>query len=159
MMVTDRDTDGTGSPTTPEPLRIRDWPGGTFDMQNYKFEDEALGLSGELYGNCPVQGDAKLRGHHLYFRARGSAWTCAIYLDRTHPAPENFAGSEPFEHDVFFDVDGVTGFVHCGEYGDEFDAGWMPYEEAERFIRTCAAAFVRRMSVGAPPPFNREQDL
>ncbi|HLJ64633.1 MAG TPA: hypothetical protein VKT70_11040 [Stellaceae bacterium] len=114
---------------------------------DYRIEDAALGLSGELYGNCPVQGEGTICGFYFYFRARGNAWSCEVVVNRAHPCPTNLAGYTDDQHDVFFECDGIVSFVHCGDYGEqEFDAGWMPYEDAERFIRACAAAFINKMA-------------
>ena len=110
---------------------------------SYTFSDETLGLSGVIGGNAPVQGEGRVFGYPFYFRARDKEWTCAIYLDRAHPFPENLAGAEPFDHEVFFVEWGIAGFVHCGE--DE-NASFIPYERAEQLIRTCAASFIKKMA-------------
>lgn len=81
------------------------------------FEATGAGLS-SIGGNCPVQGEGTVDGQHFYFRARGDSW-------QFHVAAT--------EADIF----GNPTFYTEGEYGDGFDAGWMPKHEAIGLIVKC----------------------
>ena len=111
----------------------------------YRINVPDLSLDGQLYGQCPVQGEGRIAGYYFYFRARGAHWTCAAYFDLANPEPSHFAGLEPDAHDQLFEVDGVSGYVHCGDYGSNFDAGYMPYEDAEYFVRIFARDFLTKL--------------
>lgn len=73
-------------------------------------------------GNCPVQAEGEIDSQRFYFRARGDAW-------QFHVAPTK---------DLIFD-DGA--FCIEREYGEGFEAGWMPKHEAIRFIVQGIAEF------------------
>lgn len=74
-----------------------------------------------LGGNCPVQAEGTIDGVPFYFRARHRHWGMGI-------------GGEPVCEPQWY---------RERPYGiGEFDAGYMPLEDAERFIRACAADFL-----------------
>lgn len=77
-----------------------------------------------LGGNCPVQGEGTVNGKPFYFRARGEHWTMGI-------------GGDPVGEPDWY----------CEEpYGSWPDAGWMPREEAEAFLRSAAARYASGQS-------------
>ena len=76
-----------------------------------------------LGGNCPVQAEGTIDGKPFYFRARGSHWTLSI------------GGVDP--------VDKPDWFWHESYGNGPFDAGWMPVDEAEAFLRAAAGRFHR----------------
>jgi hypothetical protein len=69
-----------------------------------------------LGGNCPVQGEGTINGKKFYFRARGEHWSLGV-------------GADPV---------GEPEWYHEKPYGVWPDAGWMPLDEAEDFLRTAA---------------------
>lgn len=74
-----------------------------------------------LGGKCPVQAEGTINGKPFYFRARGEEWSLSI-------------GGE----DVVCDPD----WYYEEPYGDEpFMAGWMPEDEARKFISKGARLF------------------
>lgn len=74
-----------------------------------------------LGGNCPVQAEGTISGKPFYFRARGEHWTLGI-------------GADPVGEPEWF---------REREWGDgPFSAGWMPENDAKRFIDECAADYV-----------------
>ncbi len=86
------------------------------------------GWSGEIGGNCPVQGDGLVDGKPWYFRARGTAWSFEVADDPLCP-----------------DANWVSAF---GEPGIEFeqdydggDAGWMEDAVAWGLIEAAIARF------------------
>jgi len=75
----------------------------------------------ELGGNCPVQAEGTIRGELFYFRARGNRWSLSI-------------GSDPIGSPAWWMVE---------QYGEgPYDAGWMPEDDAEKFIRKAAALYL-----------------
>lgn len=69
------------------------------------------------YGNCPVQAHGFLpTGEEYYFRARHSHWSMSI-------------GSDP----VAISCEFRDGWKYSEQYGDKFQAGWMPHSEAIKF--------------------------
>jgi hypothetical protein len=71
----------------------------------------------DLGGECPVQGEGTYRGKDFYFRARHESWSLRIDL-----CPEYYPLRAAFET--------------WGDYGEEqFDASFMPIEDAVAFIR------------------------
>jgi hypothetical protein len=41
--------------------------------------------------------------------------------------------------DIYFPS---QGFLREGDYGSQYDASWMPYDDADRIIKECARQFV-----------------
>ena len=87
-------------------------------------EEEKLGRLGSmsyLGGNCPIQGEGHtVDGYPWYFRARGNRWTFEV------------GGNK--------DGNGIGGrrlFVSCPYENEPYEAGWMPNDDAERFLRRC----------------------
>jgi hypothetical protein len=70
-------------------------------------------------GNCPVQAEGTINDKPFYFRARGEHWSLGIGIDPI--------GDPEWEHAEW--------------YGEWPDAGWMPVEEAEAFLRHAAACY------------------
>lgn len=77
-------------------------------------------------GNCPVQAEGTFDGNEFYFRARGDEWQFHV-----GPDAERFGPNE---------------YVAEGEYGDGFDAGWMPLHTAIAII--CAQVEIYRAAQG-----------
>jgi hypothetical protein len=90
--------------------------------------DELMGtlkdMGVELICTCataPVQFEGELDGLHLYFRARGEHWDCAIAPTLDEAISE--------ENLVYYKE---------SDYGQhEFDASWMPHKEALELILSC----------------------
>lgn len=76
-------------------------------------------------GNCPVQAEGTVNGVPFYFRARGKRWSMSI-------------GGQPV---------GDPAWYYEEAYGDDYEAGWMPVEMAETFLRLAAR---RWLDEGAP---------
>jgi hypothetical protein len=71
--------------------------------------------------SAPVQFEGELDGLHLYFRARGNHWDCAIA-----PTLDDAVAEENL---VYYKE---------SDYGqDDFEASWMPHEEALAFVLSC----------------------
>ena len=84
------------------------------------------GFDGDVGGTCPVQGEGEIDGKRWYFRARGRRWRFGV------GATEDDA------------LDGVL-FETGGSYGEsQFEAGYMPLEDAERLIRESIAKYRTR---------------
>jgi hypothetical protein len=97
-----------------------------------------------LGGLCPVQGDGLINGHRWYFRARGESWSFEVWAEGVGIPVDPGAdlGYElPQEESVFERGD---------EYnpGDQFGAGYMPDEDARRFIEESAQKFVEWKQAG-----------
>lgn len=79
-----------------------------------------------LSGLCPVQGNGLIDGRAFYFRARHDEWSVRI-------AKFKFKGG---------DMDDVIGapdaWEHREKYGEDPDAGYMPFIEALQFIEWAA---------------------
>ena len=89
-----------------------------------------LRLVGTIEGFCPVQASGTIDGHPFYFRARGETWSFRLARD---------PNGDP--HDV---EDASRGFFREEPWGaEENEAGWMPLDEAERWIERCALDFLR----------------
>lgn len=73
---------------------------------------------------APVQFEGEVDGLALYFRARGDRWDCAI-------AP------------TLEDAIGETNLAYYKEsdYGEDYDASWMPHKEALELILGCVQEF------------------
>ncbi len=87
-------------------------------------------LEGQIWGHAPVQAEGTIEGREFYFRARGDEWTFAVAeVDEADPA--DICCSD-------------QGFFRQGIYGKakDYDASYMPYDEAERLIRICAQEFL-----------------
>jgi len=82
----------------------------------------------ELICTCataPVQFEGELDGLHLYFRARGEHWDCAIAPTLDEAVSE--------ENLVYYKE---------SDYGkDAFDASWMPHREALGLILSCVREY------------------
>ncbi|MGG6893726.1 hypothetical protein [Rhizobium sp. BR 315] len=76
-----------------------------------------------LGGITPVQGFGGIDGKEFYFRARGSYWSLSI--GKSPIAVPEWKYEEPY---------------HVGE---RFQAGYMPRDEAEHFLRTAADRYLR----------------
>jgi hypothetical protein len=77
-------------------------------------------------GNCPVQAEGLLpTGEWYYFRARGCHWSLEISNDE-----------EAWARDEFL-------FSICEEWGEDFDAGWMPYETAVELATRAINEYMR----------------
>ena len=90
----------------------------TWDREGPAAMSRAQGLSitiDSLGGNCPVQGYGSFDGKRFYFRARHDEW-------QFHVADSDGAVFDP------------DAWVIEREYGDDFDAGWMPKHIAVGFI-------------------------
>lgn len=103
--------------------------------------DENLQLEVYIYGNYPVQGDGKLLGYPLYFRARWDAWEFTVSLNP----------------DVIVDAllgrgSDVPGFFREGEYDGYYltgrypQAGDMPLDTAKEILLDCARRFTDALS-------------
>jgi hypothetical protein len=77
---------------------------------------------------CPVEYSGKVDDKAYYFRARGAYWGIAI-AETVDLAVEAYMSDDPLKIAVF----------HCsGRYGnDDYDAGYVPLEQAEEIIRRC----------------------
>lgn len=94
--------------------------------------DEPQLISDGIFGCCPVQSEGTVNGDRFYFRARGNHWSFSV-------------GDDP----VGVSCGLAEGFHHEEEYGDgPYDAGWMPVEEAEAFIRRAAQLYVAAKALG-----------
>lgn len=109
---------------------------------DYLFQDEADSLKCHIYGDCPVQGDGWLRGYPIYFRARGSSWSFILSCDPEIEPSGLREGQQP----GFFIDDDYGGYALWDDYGSDFDASYMPYEDAEAIIRNCAKRFLKEMN-------------
>jgi hypothetical protein len=78
------------------------------------------GWDGNIGGLCPVQGEGTVDGKPWYFRARGDRWS--MYVAERE-------GADPV--DVGFEE---AGWMAMGDYGTWPEAGYMPDEDAWRFI-------------------------
>jgi hypothetical protein len=76
-----------------------------------------------LGGVTPVQGFGGIDGKEFYFRARGSYWSLSI-------GKEPIAAPE-WKYEELYRVD------------ERFQAGYMPVDEAGRFLRTAADRYLR----------------
>lgn len=96
-----------------------------------------------LGGNCPVQGDGTVDSHRWYFRARGEAWSFEVWAEGIGiPVDDGNLGWDlPMEEPVF-DI----GAPYNPE--DEFGAGYMPEEDARRFIEESAQKFAEFKAAG-----------
>ncbi|WP_422927250.1 hypothetical protein [Singulisphaera sp. PoT] len=105
--------------------------------------DAALGLVCHIYGLAPVQADGRLAGHPFYFRARHDFWTFTLC---TNADIDPSCINPPEENQVGLFRDGeYEGYELAGDYGSPrgHEASFMPYAEAERLIRECAARYLR----------------
>lgn len=97
-------------------------------MSNYQIDNEALKIKGIFTTSaCPVQAEGFVDRLPFYFRARWDEWRMTIVL---------VPGDDPVDpkHESF---------TREGVFGDgEFDASWMPLEEARRLIDACANEFL-----------------
>lgn len=90
---------------------------------------EGDGWAGMLEGFCPVQGYGHVDTFNWYFRARHESWSF-----ETYSAPFGPHGELPEEEAIVWET--------RADYGTEtFDASWMPFSDAWRFIEESIAAF------------------
>lgn len=76
----------------------------------------------------PVEYIGKVDEKQYYFRSRGNRWMMVI-ADSVDDALEAAGANDPLKH---------ADFLSVGRYGvDQFDAGYMPLEQAEEIIRRC----------------------
>jgi hypothetical protein len=108
--------------------------------------DAALGLECHIYGHAPVQADGRLAGRPLYFRARWSGWTFTLCTSADIEPAGMIEGDEP----GFFRDGELEGFALWGDYGVSTEASYMPYAEAERIIRECAARYLAASGAAEP---------
>lgn len=84
-----------------------------------------------LSGLCPVQANGLIDGRPFYFRARHDAWSIRIAKFKGHQT-----------HEIFSDLDAVIdapdAWEHREKYGEDPDAGYMPFIEALQFIEWAA---------------------
>ena len=95
-----------------------------------EIDDPSIQLHCKLFGSCPVQGEGTVMGKRLYFRARWDAWSFAVAeSDDVHPANVQLADQ---------------GFLREGSFGEpnQYEASWMPCDDAEAIIRRCAREYV-----------------
>jgi hypothetical protein len=101
----------------------------------YSFNVPELDLSGEIYGNGPVQAVGTVRGFPFYFRARWDEWTFSI---------SKFSEIDPV--DIQFPDQGeMYGYFRESKYGEgPYDASWMEEAVAFDFIKTCVIEFLEK---------------
>jgi len=79
-------------------------------------------------GNCPIQGEGTYKGNPWYFRSRGNRWR--LYISQN---PDLHA------------LDDTNSWIYEESYGDtDFEAGWMPEDEAEKCILKAFTLFENR---------------
>lgn len=111
-------------------------------------DDQDLGLSCHIYGQAPVQADGRVGGVPFYFRSRHAAWTFMVCVSHDiDPSCIDPSKDMP----GFFQQDEYRGYYLSGDYGQEPEASFMPYDEAERIIFECARQYLRASSEVAPP--------
>jgi hypothetical protein len=111
----------------------------------------ALALDCHLYGWCPVQGEGTLAGYPLYFRSRHAHWTFTVALV-VGKSPDYASGLlAPDGVDGFFEYGGDLGYELGGRYGTEHEAGYMPYDIAEKLIVACAKRFTKALASRSKP--------
>ena len=126
----------------PQPLKLPDPPppDPLPSAVSPTLRDESLQLEVNIYGNYPVQGDGKLLGYPLYFRARWDAWEFTVSLN-----PEVIV-------DCLLGCEDVPGFFRDGENegfyltGRYPQAGDMPLGTAKEILRECARRFTDALS-------------
>lgn len=150
-------------PITPEMLEP-EGPLATAVRRNVsKSEDapavrEGSGWAGELEGFCPVQGYGTVDGQSWHFRARGESWLFEVWAVGVSFGKD---GRLP-DPDPVWTVD--------ADYGtSEFEASWMPYSHAWRFIEESIARFravlnakgvpLEKRSDGKSPPESIANDV
>ena len=102
---------------------------------------EGPGWSGMIGGFCPVQGYGNVDGMNWYFRARGDAWSFEVW-----DAPFGDGGKLPV---------GDPLWLAEADYGEgDYDASWMPFSHAWRFIEESIALFRARPQIEAKEPTN-----
>ena len=116
--------------------RISDLSDPERDVRN-----DTLALDCHLSGWCPVQGEGTLRGYPIYFRARHAHWTFTVAVTKDRPC--DFASWLNAPIEGFFEDLGVLGYELGGQYGTEHEAGYMPYDIAEKLIVACAKRFTK----------------
>ena len=94
-------------------------------------ERDGEGWAGEIEGFCPVQGTGTVDGLNWYFRARGEAWSFEVWREAFGPY-----GELPMVDPLW------ETYADYGE--DDFDASWMPFSHAWRFIEESIEAFRQR---------------
>lgn len=76
-----------------------------------------------LGGGCPVQGEGKVDEYDIYFRARGDRWSFNIGTGvKVYGIPDGV---------------GELVFSSTGKWGENYDAGWMPWFSAYLICRRC----------------------
>lgn len=94
------------------------------DPDLFKLEN-VNGISGRFEGNCPVQGYGQVDGHAWYFRARGNGLTLYISPKKDLALVEEEPFRWPFDSEVW---------VISVPYGTDYEAGYIPYDEAKDFV-------------------------
>jgi hypothetical protein len=83
---------------------------------------------------APVQAEGKISGKPFYFRARHEHWSFAVSED---------PNTDPIDIQSH-EQGSVKGFFIEEGYGNEaFAASYMPLDEAERIIDSCAEMYLR----------------
>lgn len=129
-------------PTCRKPLVVEVPAGGAYHSDPPRcFEDKELGLTCDLAGQIPVQGEGEIQGYPLYFRAKWDCWTFRVALN----GDINIATIiDPQDEQHGFFTDGEwQGYYLDGDYGE---ASYMRYDTAEALIRYCAKKFVHDLS-------------
>ncbi len=91
-------------------------------------ERAGINWTGDIGGNCPVQGYGTIDGHPWYFRARGECWTIDISVSSDKDPLDVGEPDAPGWHDE-------------GYFGEWPSAGWMSDEEAWSFVERAMTAF------------------
>ncbi len=100
-------------------------------------KDESLDLEFFIYGHGPVQAEGSLAGQRFYFRARYCAWSFTLCTGKPVDPAVLDGGDVP----GFFTLGEYQGYAVFGDYGTDFDASYMPYDEVARLIRESAANY------------------
>jgi len=117
-----RDHDGKESARWTEKDRVA--LGGVLASMAWNAKSDSLDIV--VGGACPVQGEGKLDGLPIYFRARHDGWSFAI-CQKKHDDAVNVAWG-----------DSPGWWTEC-DYGSSFDAGWMSGDHS----RLCVMAAIR----------------
>lgn len=84
-----------------------------------------------LSGLCPVQANGLIDGRVFYFRARHDEWSIRI------------AKNKGGENDMDAVIDAPDAWEYREKYGEDPDAGYMPFIEALQFIEWAAKLWRR----------------
>jgi hypothetical protein len=118
-------TSGNASSAPDEPLQASADPGIQIDRNDV---EECFTLG----GNCPVQATGLIDGEPFCFRARWSHWSLSIGSDA-----EDHGSSGVYGRDVV----GAPRWYHEEDWGDGYEAGWMPEQTAREMIAKGASLY------------------